>query len=327
MRKTSFLRTLSCRIRLFCFVALGMIYLPAIAQDGATSSPLAKETPAAALPSDPKELMLQAEKFNGLTGSDVKPWHLKATFKLFDEEDKVKDYGIYEEYWVSRTMYKRSYTSSKFNHTDYGTEKDTMHTGDQNPIPWPLALLLAAIVSSWHMNGSVAKCGDDLRAQFTCSNPINYQNRSLPGDIEEGLDGKIVLTAHVESIEPLTTNDETEFKLPPDATPSPLFSGIDYPKPTMINIPAEVAEHLLIKKVEPKYPPLGDAMRVSGTVVLQADIGRKGRIEWLHIISGPTMLQQAALDAVRNWVYEPYLLNNMPVEVRTTINVTFHIPE
>ena len=58
-------------------------------------------------------------------------------------------------------------------------------------------------------------------------------------------------------------------------------------------------------------------------MVLQATISKQGTIEDLRVISGPAMLQQAAMDAVRQWRYRPYLLNNEPVEVETTVNVIF----
>jgi protein TonB len=57
--------------------------------------------------------------------------------------------------------------------------------------------------------------------------------------------------------------------------------------------------------------------------VLRATISKQGRITDLHVVSGPAMLQQAAMEAVRTWRYRPYLLNNEPVEVETTINVIF----
>jgi protein TonB len=60
-------------------------------------------------------------------------------------------------------------------------------------------------------------------------------------------------------------------------------------------------------------------------VVLQATISKTGSIENLHIVSGPAMLQQAAMQAVRSWRYRPYLLNNEPVEVETTVNVIFSL--
>jgi protein TonB len=93
--------------------------------------------------------------------------------------------------------------------------------------------------------------------------------------------------------------------------------------PKKINISAGVAVGMLIQKVQPVYPPIAKAARVSGTVVLQATISKNGTIENLRVISGPAMLQQAAQDAVRQWRYRPYLLNNEPVEVDTTVNVIF----
>ncbi len=75
----------------------------------------------------------------------------------------------------------------------------------------------------------------------------------------------------------------------------------------------------------PQYPAIAKAARIQGTVVLQATISKTGTIEGLQVLSGPPMLQQAAMDAVRSWRYKPYLLNGEPVEVGTTINVVFSL--
>jgi protein TonB len=80
---------------------------------------------------------------------------------------------------------------------------------------------------------------------------------------------------------------------------------------------------MLLQKTVPIYPPIAKAARVQGTVVLQATISKTGTIENLQVVSGPAMLQQAAMDAVKQWRYRPYLLNNEPVEVDTTVNVIF----
>jgi protein TonB len=60
-------------------------------------------------------------------------------------------------------------------------------------------------------------------------------------------------------------------------------------------------------------------------VVLQATISKSGTIENLRVMSGPAVLQRAALDAVAQWRYRPYLLNGEPVEVETTVNVEFRL--
>jgi periplasmic protein TonB len=78
-----------------------------------------------------------------------------------------------------------------------------------------------------------------------------------------------------------------------------------------------------IYRTTPAYPAIARAARVQGTVILQATISRNGTIENLRVVSGPAMLQQAAVDAVRQWRYKPFLLNGDPVEVETTVNVVF----
>ena len=95
--------------------------------------------------------------------------------------------------------------------------------------------------------------------------------------------------------------------------------------PKKVNISAGVAVGMLIQRTQPVYPPIAKAARVSGTVVLQATISKAGTIQNLRVVSGPAMLQQSALDAVKTWRYRPYLLNNEPVEVETTINVIFSL--
>ena len=88
-------------------------------------------------------------------------------------------------------------------------------------------------------------------------------------------------------------------------------------------ISSGVAIGLLVHRVVPEYPVIPRTMRLEGTVVLQAVISKGGTIENLRVVSGPAMLQQAAIDAVAQWRYRPYLLNGQPVEVETTVNVEF----
>jgi TonB family protein len=97
--------------------------------------------------------------------------------------------------------------------------------------------------------------------------------------------------------------------------------------PTKVKISAGMAASMLIERTPPSYPPIAEAARVQGTVVLRATISKEGTIKNLEVVSGPAMLQQASLDAVRAWRYRPYLLNNEPVEVETTINVIFTLGE
>jgi protein TonB len=94
-----------------------------------------------------------------------------------------------------------------------------------------------------------------------------------------------------------------------------------------LKVSSGVMDGNLLIKTMPQYPAIPRAAGIQGTVVLQATISKSGSIENLRVISGPPMLQQAAMDAVRSWRYKPYLLNGEPVEVETTINVVFHLGE
>ena len=91
------------------------------------------------------------------------------------------------------------------------------------------------------------------------------------------------------------------------------------------HISSGVMEGMLIVKVLPVYPAPARAMRIAGRVELQATISRDGTIENLRVVDGPALLRAAAVDAVRQWRYRPYLLNGDPVEVETTINVDFKL--
>ena len=83
----------------------------------------------------------------------------------------------------------------------------------------------------------------------------------------------------------------------------------------------------LINAVRPVYPPLAKMARQQGTVKFQATIGKGGNVDDLMLISGPPLLVQAAMDAVKQWTYKPTVLNGAPVEVVTTIDVNFTLAE
>lgn len=93
--------------------------------------------------------------------------------------------------------------------------------------------------------------------------------------------------------------------------------------PQRIRISQGVTKGLLIHREEPTYPPLARAARVQGEVVLSAVIDTNGQIQNLQLVSGHPMLVPAAISAVKQWRYKPYLLNGQPVEVETTITVIF----
>lgn len=95
--------------------------------------------------------------------------------------------------------------------------------------------------------------------------------------------------------------------------------------PPRVRIGGKVRPATLVNRVEPVYPVMAQQMHVSGTVELEAVIGTDGRIRELKVKSGPPLLVRAAVDAVRQWLYEPTLLNGDPVEVIQPITVRFNL--
>ena len=349
MRKTAFFGALCGSTPLFCLAALIATSTLSFAQ---------APTPAA-LPTDPKELMLLAAKSNGLTGGDIKPWHLKATYKTLDEQGNVKDQGTYEEFWISPKKFKRSITGAAFTLYEYGTENGILFAGPPNPPSNPMLQLRHEFVGAMLDEPSIQSFSYGLYQQDTgkikldclrrqtpdeirfgtswCLDPgkpmlrvifsppggqvvhnrmLKFQERYIPGDLLFARDSKTVLTAHLENLELFLTADETIVQPPPNATPK---NYGDLPVP----LSAGVAVGRLMVKTQPVYPLFAKEQGVSGTVVLQARIGKDGRIKDLRVVQGPLQLQDAAMDAVKHWVYQPYVLYDEPVEVETTINVIF----
>jgi periplasmic protein TonB len=98
--------------------------------------------------------------------------------------------------------------------------------------------------------------------------------------------------------------------------------------PAVVTHPISVShmsEGDLVRKILPTYPPLARAARLQGQVVLQAVISKQGTIENLKVLAGHPILVPAAIEAVRQWRYRPYILNNEPVEVETQITVNFSL--
>jgi len=97
--------------------------------------------------------------------------------------------------------------------------------------------------------------------------------------------------------------------------------------PKRVMVGGNVQAARLVNKVQPLYPPLARQTRISGTVKLHAIIGKDGTVQQLVMVSGHPLLVQAALDAVRQWRYQPTLLNGEPVEVDTEIDVIFSLAQ
>lgn len=95
--------------------------------------------------------------------------------------------------------------------------------------------------------------------------------------------------------------------------------------PLRIRVSAAVAEGLLKQQVRPVYPAEAKEKHVQGHVVMKAIIDTNGEVTRLDLVSGHPLLAQAAIEAVRNWKYKPFLLEGKTVEVETVVDIAFQL--
>jgi periplasmic protein TonB len=104
----------------------------------------------------------------------------------------------------------------------------------------------------------------------------------------------------------------------------PLPAETHEPAPVKrIHVASREAEANLIHDVPPQYPPEAGRQRIEGAVVLLAVIGKDGSVQDVQVVSGLPLLAQAAMEAVNQWRYKPYLLNGVPVEIESRITINF----
>lgn len=104
--------------------------------------------------------------------------------------------------------------------------------------------------------------------------------------------------------------------------PHPVLPSLPHPSAPVFRT-SSMLEGSLIRKVQPIYPPIARNARIQGPVVLFAVISKSGMIDNLRVISGHPMLAPAAIDAVKQWQYRPYILNQEPIQVETQITINF----
>jgi protein TonB len=97
--------------------------------------------------------------------------------------------------------------------------------------------------------------------------------------------------------------------------------------PTRIRVGGNVQQAKLVRQPKPAYPPLAKQARIQGVVHLSAIIAKDGTIQKLEVLNGHPLLVPAALEAVKQWIYQPTLLNGEPVEVITQIDVNFTLSQ
>jgi TonB family protein len=308
-------------------------------------------------------LALGFEK-NGLRGPDVQPWHIRGHYTTYDKDGKPEDQGVYEEWWVSATRYKRSFMSQKFAQTEYANGSGLFRAGKQE---WPMAELamrlnlvepvpefspavfhfkensessgkvrLACVSATYPVreNPSVLNgffpniCFDRATPELrvvsmgggfqTLYNQIAlFQGHYLARDIRRAFGTTPSFDLSLDVVETMGEVPDSFPTVPPIAKPVDL---------TTITLPSEGAQfgaEPLLKKAVPVYPKAAKENGIQGTVVLKGMIETDGHVDQISVVSGPEELQQAAIDAIGQWLYQPFDVLGEPRTVETQITVIF----
>jgi TonB family protein len=142
-----------------------------------------------------------------------------------------------------------------------------------------------------------------------------YRPYLLNGEPVE-VETRVVVSFKLESSQPAPQAPETA---------APQEPGAAAPQVKRLRIAPGVLEGMILRKVEPKYPPMARVAHIQGDVRMLVTIDKEGNVHILKVVSGHPILVQAAMDAVKEWKYKPFLLNGDPVEVEGAILVAFRM--
>jgi TonB family protein len=362
-------------MRILTFLALILSLAPPIfGQEAEKAKP--------GLPNDPREILAAAAPFYDFTSPELKPWHLKATYQLYDEKGKPSEQGTFEYWWASPLIHKSSWTRPSASQSEselasgmheYRFSGEPLKYSEYKlqsalvfPLPAPVYLdldhsrldrttvrsgktklscimVVPPVGLQWSkqilpLGLFPTYCFDPqlpvLRASYSLGSVTTgfdkmemFQGRYLPHEVMIRNDEQKILTAEVESITTLEPSDPDLKEL----VALPAANSVDAISATSNN-PVVLDKGIalgkwLVKHQAPLYPPYAKQAGDSGTVVLQIRIGRDGGIRDLRIVkSTPSpSLAAAALWAVSHWEYKPYMRDGVPVEVETTVYVTFTV--
>jgi len=321
--------------------------------------------PSQPMPGDSATLMSLARDKNGLNSSDVQPWHIRGTYTFFDNDGKPQRSGIYEEWWFSEQKYKRSYTSAEFTQIDYATGTGLYREGSQDWPGFNELSLRSSLIEPLPDDGtlkefkleqhteSVGKgnincvqlhyalpssttVGKDFFPGFCFETSIPalrlvsntggtqtiyesivaFQGHYLAQQLRTVFNGKPRITLKLDLVERLKDAPDTILTPPPNALPVNLAA---------VSLKSEAGFGWKLKTSAPHYPEDARNRRVEGTVLIQATVGKDGHVINAQATSGPPGLQQAALDAVRQWVYRPYRVMGEPVTFNIQVRINFNI--
>ena len=311
-----------------------------------------------------KGRLQRAENLTSLDDAGSKPWHMKMNVQFYDlyrSDGKPKEIGTIEEWWSGPESYRVVYSFSSYSNIEVRTHDGRYVALTSVKAPYYADLLLRQIVhpvraksllpgSQIEVTSRKSATGDlDLLTVYPRSlDPIDSATYDLSTYcFEKGKDvlvmssefpsetvqrakfgrflGQSVALAVIVQVGEKIVAGAQLVELKGQSTPYPETEDLSgLLKVAPVDGPIQAGR--IIKKVLPTYPSVARAGHIQGTVVLSALIDETGRIKSLEVISSPAEnLSKAALEAVQQWTYSPYIANGIATDVETTIRINFNL--
>jgi TonB family protein len=298
---------------------------------------------------------------SALDFAGMRPWHLKMSVQLFDSYGKQTDQGTIEEWWNSPDQDRREYKTNGYAATEIRSNGKVYRTRDKDIPPYYLGVLRGQVVHPMPISkDTAAPPRPELRKTNAGKVPLECVGL-VPASAHAGVMHGPVPTYCLEAgknslrittmfgSEVITRNSVARFVgqevavdivvsannvkaasahidvLSTEEIPPGTFEpSADTPEVVPPMVDSEGLSLKSLSQPEPLFPPLAKEKHISGIVVVRAIVGTDGAIRHLELISSPSpILVLAAMTAVRQWKYAPYVPNGVPTEFETTIAVNF----
>lgn len=306
------------------------------------------------LPKDPVTLLQLAWQQNGLHGSDLQPWHLRATWTEVNQKGQATDAGVWEEWWAGDTKYKISYRAGNLRQDLFVTDHGSFVSGSPDAPNWNFSLVQAMVTnpmpnpeqirsSKWSMTyqkygGIENTCAEEKGADEYCfanglpilriyrdpvaaigiDSPVLFQGRYVARQIRILQRGLPEIDIAVGQIDPIRVVDAADFMPPHDAVAANsnlTAEGVRDATPVRGNI----WEYWKAQEETGAWK-----FRALGSVVwIDAVIKNDGTSSDLHAMTGLAIFQESALKMVRTWRFKPYLVDGKPIDIRVRICIVY----
>jgi TonB family protein len=336
-----------CMLRCLCAAAIFALAAGAHAQDTAALM----------------ERLHRAIAASSIDDTQLKPWHLKLSFQLYDAKGNPTEKGTIEKWWAEPLGEKTVYTSPSYSSTEIRAKDGLFRSKGTSHVPSSLELILRQVVHPMPSEGDIADSKPDLRKETPGKTPMDcimlaqqIKNVAYPPlglfptycfdrntdslRVSYDFGSQLIVRNKVgtfqqrnvvvdqttlqNSITQVSAHVDTLQSIVPNEGDFVPSADLEGVKPDGVMVAPGVMAGLKISGVNPSYPEASRRDHVSGSVILRARIGSDGHIHSLRVTSTPAAdLAIASLAAVRQWTYKPYLLNGEPVDVDTQITVNF----